>query len=162
MPLLLLRIAAALAAIQGLAHGTLVWRYRPSHGAEEVAVIAAMQTSRFDFGGMTRSYWDFYFGYAMVNAFLCLIEALLFWQLARMASATPRAVASIAAIFAVFNIGHALLATRFFIPIPIVFDLALAALLAAVAVRSARPAAVGPRDRAPSSSTASEPPNLLQ
>jgi len=134
MPLILLRIAALLAAIQGLAHGTLVWRYRPSHGAAEVAVIDAMQSNRFNFAGMTRSYWDFYFGYAMVNAFVCLIEAMLFWYLARMAQTTPRAVAPIAAIFVLFNIGHALLAARFFIPIPIVFDLALAALLATAAI----------------------------
>ncbi|MFI5228333.1 MAG: hypothetical protein ACHQWU_04645 [Gemmatimonadales bacterium] len=137
MPLILFRLAAGLAAIQGLAHGTLVWRYRPRHGAAEVAVIDAMQRNRFNFGGLTRSYWDFYFGYAMVNAFVCLIEAVLFWQLARMTRSAPRDVAPIAAIFVLFNVGHALLAARFFIPIPIVFDVALAALLAIAGIRSA-------------------------
>jgi hypothetical protein len=134
MPLILLRIAAGLAAIQGLAHGTLVWRYRPHHGSAEVAVIAAMQSHRFNFAGMTRSYWDFYFGYAMVNAFVCLIEAMLLWQLARQAQSSAYPVAPIAAIFVLFNVGHALLAARFFIPTPIVIDLALAALLAIAAV----------------------------
>jgi hypothetical protein len=89
-----------------------------------------MRSNQFHFGAVTRSYWDFYFGYAMVNAFMCLIEAVLFWQLANMVRQTPRSVVPIAAIFVLFNVGHALLAARFFIRIPIVFDLMIAVLLA--------------------------------
>jgi hypothetical protein len=140
MPSTLFRTAAVLALIQGLTHGTLVWRYQPRHGSAEIAVVAAMQNNHFfAFGPAMRSYWDFYFGYAMVNAFICVIEALLFWHLATMARTAPGLAAPIAGIFVVFNLGHALLAVRFFIPAPIVFDLLLAGLLAIAGARSAWP-----------------------
>jgi len=48
-----------------------------------VAVIEAMPSNRFDFASATRSYWDFYFGYGIQAAARCLVEAALFWQLAK-------------------------------------------------------------------------------
>jgi hypothetical protein len=48
-----------------------------------VAVIEAMHSNRFDFASSTRSYWDFYVGYGTQAAARCLVEAALFWQLAK-------------------------------------------------------------------------------
>lgn len=138
----ILRAASAAAAIQGSAHGLLVWRYTPKRAAE-VAVVDAMQSNHFSFMGASRSYWDFYFGYAMMGAFTCIVEAVLFWQLARVARTNPGAVVPIAAAFVLFNIGHALLAARFFMPTPIVFDLLVAALLGAAMAASTSSAGDG-------------------
>jgi hypothetical protein len=134
----ILRIAAVLAAVQGTAHGTLFLRARPRHGPAEVAVIEAMQSNRFDFAGATRSYWDFYVGYGLQAAAACLVEAVLFWQLARMAESQPALVRPTVALFVLVNVGHALLTARYFFYLPIVFDLAIAACLAWAFVVAAR------------------------
>jgi hypothetical protein len=126
----ILRIAAVLAAVQGTAHGTLFLRAKPRHGAAEVAVIEAMKSNRFDFAGAVRSYWDFYFGYGLEAASICIVEAVFFWQLAKIATTQPTLVRPIVALFIVANIGHALLTARYFFYVPIAFDLLLAACLA--------------------------------
>jgi hypothetical protein len=137
-PTLLLRTAAILAAVQGTAHGALFLRAKPRHGPVEVAVIQAMQGNRFDFAGSTRSYWDFYVGYGLEAAAACLVEAVLFWQLARMAASQPALVRPTIALFVLVNIGHALLAARYFFYVPIVFDLLIAACLGAALLAHAR------------------------
>jgi hypothetical protein len=135
---ILLRVASVAAAIQGLAHGTLLWTYTPRHGPVERTVVEAMRTNYFSFGGASRSYWDFYFGYAMMVAFICLVEAALFWQLSRFAGKSPAVIPAVAGVFIFFNVVHALMAARYFFFLPIVFDLLLVALLGAAAVTSAR------------------------
>ncbi|MBI3886147.1 MAG: hypothetical protein HY302_10505 [Opitutae bacterium] len=74
-----LRLAAALAALQFVAHTAAFVRYVPAHGPAETAVVAAMQAHRFSFGGFERSYWDLYYGYGLLAAFSVLLEAVLFW-----------------------------------------------------------------------------------
>ena len=128
---LFLRIAAIAAAVQGAAHGTLVLTYKPTHGAAEVAVIEAMQATSFVVGGAPRTYWGFYFGYAMMGALTCFIEALVFWQLSRFVTASGALVRAVVAVFILFNVVHALLAARFFFAVPVVFDLLLVLLLSA-------------------------------
>lgn len=135
---LILRIAAGLAAVQGIAHGTLFLRAKPRHGATEVAVVQAMQSNRFDFAGATRSYWDFYFGYGIQAAASCLVEAVLFWQLAKIAESQPRLVLPTVGLFVLVNLGHAALIARYFFWLPMVFDLTIAACLAAVFLPIAR------------------------
>lgn len=125
----LLRVAAVVAAVQGAAHLTLVLRYTPTHGALEIAVIDAMKSNHFLFGGFSRSYWDFYSGYAMMSAFTCFIEAIVFWQLSRFAGSNAAAVRPLAAVFILFNVGHALLAARYFFMVPVIFDVLLVLLL---------------------------------
>ena len=124
---LLLRIAAALAAVQGLAHGALFVTAKPRHGEAEIAVIEAMKTSRFAHGV---TYWDQYFGYGLIAAAACLVEAVLFWQLARIAAVGETPVRPTLALFIVANVGHAILVWRYFkFPVPIAFDLLIAASL---------------------------------
>ena len=128
---MLLRVAAIVAAVQGTAHATLVLKYTPAHGAAELAVVEAMQSYHFLFGGFSRTYWDFYFGYAMMSAFACFIEALVFWQLSKFAGEHAPVVRSVAAVFILFNVGHAILATRYFFILPAAFDALLVLLLGA-------------------------------
>ena len=130
MPIILLRIAAILAAVQGLAHIALFASAKPRYGAAEVAVIEAMKTNRFFTGG-TRSYWDMYFGYGLIAGGVCLVEAVLLWQLARIAAVNPALPRPILALLVLANIAHVLLVARYFMfVIPMVFDVLIAALLA--------------------------------
>ena len=128
-PALLLRIAGLVALLQGAAHGLLVVFATPKHGPREVAVVHAMQTERFDFLGSLRSYWDFYFGYAMAAAGACFVEAALFWLLAGLAGGGAGSLRPIVALFVVANLGHAAVARKYFFITPIVPDLVIALLL---------------------------------
>jgi hypothetical protein len=139
---LLFRVAAAVALLQGIAHGTLIATYRPKHGVDELAVIDAMRAHHFDFGGASRSYWDFYLGYAIMAAFTCFVEAAILAQLPRAVQSGARITTGVAATFIAFNFVHASLGLRFFFPLPVVFDLVIAtilvgALIASVPSRSA-------------------------
>ncbi len=124
-----LRIAAIVALLQFAAHTSLIIFSSPKHGPEEVAVVQAMKSHRFNFLGSQRSYWDFYFGYALEAAFICLIEAVLFWQLAGGASTSPLLIRRIAGLFFLFNAVHVLLAWRYFFITPMIPDLLIMASL---------------------------------
>lgn len=125
----LLRIAAILALLQFCAHTMLFVTYAPKHGAEEINVVQAMQSHYFSFSGSLRSYWDFYFGYGLFSAFNCLIEAVLFWQLATIAGNVPRAVRPVTTLFLLANLGYVALVWKYFFPLPSYFDLAIALVL---------------------------------
>jgi hypothetical protein len=125
----LFRIAAVVALIQFIGHGTLFLTYEPKHGPQELAVVQAMRTHYFSFSGYVRSYWDMYFGYGLFSAFNCLIEALLFWFTAPFADAAGRRILPIAAIFLFANVGYTALISRYFFALPGYFDVTLAALM---------------------------------
>ena len=126
---LLLRTASIVALLQGLAHTVLIVSATPKHGPDEIAVLGAMKAHRFDFLGSMRSYWDFYFGYALFVALTCVIEAVLFWQLAGLAAAHPALARPIVALFCGANIAFALLAAKYFFVTPIVPDIVIAVCL---------------------------------
>jgi hypothetical protein len=123
-----LRASATLAAVQGLAHAALFISAKPRHGDAEVAVVSAMKANRFFAGGL--GYWDYYFGYGLVAAAACLVEAALLWQIATIAETQPVLVRPMIAVFVLANVAHALLLARYFkFPLPIAFDLIIASAL---------------------------------
>lgn len=134
----LLRVAAVVALLQFFGHAGLFLRAKPTHGEAEIAVVTAMKTHRFSFGGSMRSYWDMYFGYGLEAAFICLVEAVLFWQLASIAGPAPAVVRPIVALFLVANVAHAILVTRYFFLIPLVPDVLISLLLAWIVLISGR------------------------
>jgi hypothetical protein len=133
---LVLRAVSVVAFLQFVGHGTMFVRARPTHGPDEIAVVDAMRSHAFTFASAPRTYWDMYFGYGLEAAFVCLVEAVLFWLLAGSAPGAPALVRSIALLFAVGNIAHvAMLARYFAFPVPMAFDAIIAAgLLGAAAV----------------------------
>jgi hypothetical protein len=132
---MVLRVLALVAFLQFVGHGTMFVRARPTHGSDEVAVVDAMRTHTFKFAAAPRSYWDMYFGYGLEAAFVCLVEAVLFWELAGAASIAPSLVRSVALLFAAANAAHIVMLVRYFaFPLPIAFDAIIAAGLLAAAV----------------------------
>jgi hypothetical protein len=123
------RVAAVVAAVQGAGHAALILMQRPTHGPSEAALVSAMQSEAFWFGGVLRTYWGFYIGYAMMAALTCEFEALLLWRIASLAE-TPSVTAVVASTFLAFNLVHATIAIRYFFYLPVVFDTVLAGLLA--------------------------------
>ncbi len=125
----LLRTAAVIALLQFVAHTSIFVFSTPKHGPAEAAVIEAMQSHSFDFSGSVRSYWDLYFGYGLLAALNCLIEAVLFWQLATLAARSLRDIRPIIALFTAANLAYAAMVLKFFFFVPLVPDLAIAACL---------------------------------
>ena len=131
----LLRILAVVALLQFIGHGAMFVRARPTHGPEEVSIVEAMRSHTFTFAVAPRSYWDMYFGYGLEAAFICLVEALLFWLLAAASPADIALVRSIAVLFAVANVAHCVMLVRYFaFPVPMLFDTLIALGLFAVAI----------------------------
>lgn len=135
MTRILLRIAAAVALLQFLGHTVLIVSYVPKHGPEEVAVIEAMKSYHFAFQGFSRSYWEFYFGYALFAAFNSLIESILFWQLAQLVSANPGVrVRPLLTLFLFTNVAYLVLSWKYFFFTPMLFDIAIALCLAVAVI----------------------------
>ena len=132
---LLLRIVSLVALLQFIGHGTMFVRARPNHGPEEVAVVNAMRSHAFTFAVAPRTYWDMYFGYGLEAAFVCLVEAALFWLVAATAAENRAVVQSVAGLFAIANVAHVIMLVRYFaFPVPMVFDALIAVGLVAAAL----------------------------
>ena len=132
---LILRSVAVVALVQFIGHGTLFVTAKPTHGVEELAVVKAMQSHAFKFAAAPRTYWDMYFGYGLEAAFVCLVEAILFWLLASATETNAALVRSIAILFVCGNVAHlAMLARYFAFPLPMIFDAVISIGLAIVAV----------------------------
>ena len=135
-----LRVVSALAFVQFCAHTVRFITYAPAHGPDEVAVVQAMKSHYFLFAGAPRSYWDFYFGYGLLAAFSCLVEAVLFWLLAGIARSSVALARPIVVLFLLANIAHATLTWTYFFPLPMYFDLAIAILLGVALITAFRAA----------------------
>ena len=113
-PPTLLRIASILTFVHAVLH-TLGGTFgTASPGPAQVAVMA-MKTNQFPVMGVTRTYWDFYFGLNLAVSIMLLVESVVFWQLGTLA----RAEASrLRPLMLTFLLGYACLAaatsTHFF------------------------------------------------
>jgi hypothetical protein len=134
----LLRIAAVIAWVQGFAHGALIVTYVPMHGPAETTVVEAMRNSYFHFGGpWMHSYWELYFGYAMLAVLVCWMEGALLW----MAGAWPNeAKRQVTWLVIAWNLVHAAVIARYFFFTPLYVDVVVIVFLVAALVKMQRPA----------------------
>jgi hypothetical protein len=144
----ILRIASVLAFVQAIAHAGMFLTAHPTHGPDEIAVVTAMKSHAFTFGGFSRSYWDMYFGYGLLAALVVVFEAMLFWLLAGLAHDEPARLRPIIGLFILYNLAHAALLFRYFFAVPIAADALVAtALLWAFAAAGPSRAESAPRAR---------------
>ena len=128
-PALFLRTASVLSLIHCVLHTVGGVFISPDHGAEEVAVIEAMKSHRFDFLGSARSYWDFFFGYGLFITIVLFVAAILFWRVAAFVTTSPALVRSVAGIFAFNFAAMAIVSWRYFFFAPALTELLIAACL---------------------------------
>lgn len=129
-----LRIAFVLAIVQYAAHARLFLSASPRHGQDERDLVAAMKSGRWNFGGFTRSYWDFYFGYGLLAIMWGVIEIALLWALTTVAGAQTASLTALIVILLAANVGHAVLTLRYFFLIPAIFDVIISIVLVAALV----------------------------
>jgi hypothetical protein len=98
----------------------------PVQGAGEVAVLEAMKSQRFEIAGVTRTYWDFYYGFGIAIIGYLLVQAVVLWQLGGLAKTEAVSVRPIIASLCVGFLVNAVIVWRFFFAIPLVMAAAIA------------------------------------
>jgi hypothetical protein len=125
----MLRIAAAITLLFCVAH-TSGTPWTPAAGPLDATVIEAMKAHRFDALGVSRTYWDFYYGFGWIIAGYLLLQAVVLWQMAALARANPSTVRPVIASFLVSFALNAFLAQKFFFAVPVAMAATIAACLA--------------------------------
>lgn len=124
-PSILLRIAAIITLLYWVGH-TIGAPWTPGRGPAEMSAIEAMKAHRFIVEGSSRTYWDFYFGFGVAISGFLLVQALVLWQLAKMAVIDAVRVRPVIASFFVAFTFNAIVAWTFFFIVPAVLAVAIA------------------------------------
>jgi hypothetical protein len=120
----LLRIAAIVSLLYCFGHSA-GFPWTPSPGGQRDAVVQLMQSFQFDVFGSNRSYWDFFQGFGLTLSVFQLLESVVLWLLAGLASAAPERARPFVLVFFVASIAQLLLVLRFFFLPPIVLSAGL-------------------------------------
>jgi len=128
---LFLRIAAAVMLLHFTGHTLGAVLSGPQHGAAEIAVRAAMDSVHFDVMGAMRSYWDFYYGFAVALSAVLLAHAVLFWQFASLAKTAPAVIRPFMLLFIAEWIAFAVIDYQYFFIVPLVMSIVTVACCAA-------------------------------
>jgi hypothetical protein len=132
------RIAAVLLVLFAIGHTLGFRQNNPEWGAS--SVISAMQSTRFDAQGFSRTYWDFFGAFGLFFSVFLLFAALLAWQLGSIRAEdfgvfTRSTAWALAISFAAITA----LSFRYAFTTPIVFSTLITVCLIAAAWLSAKP-----------------------
>src|ERR1700710_3089703 len=94
----MLRIAAGLTALHAVLH-TLGAVFGKPSGPAQQAAVTLMKATGFDAARVSRSYWDFFFGYGLFVTIVFLAATVIFWQLSSIVQTNGRLVRPIIATF---------------------------------------------------------------
>ena len=136
----LLRVAGVLMFLYFVGH-TSGAPWTPGEGASDMAVVEAMREDHFALVGVSRSYWDFYFGFGLIVSVMQLMQAVVLWQLSTLAKTDAARLRPIIAVFCVSLAANAVLSWMYFFAIPVVMALLIAICLALAFVSAKRTAA---------------------
>ena len=142
----LVKAAGIVSLVQGVAHGAMILLAKPNHGPSESMVVETMKHYVFNFSGAHRSYWDLYFGYALLAAITCFLEAALLWLMAPLASTDPARLRLLLIAVLLSVIAHACLVLRFFFYLPLATDFVVIVLLFLSILRSKSAGQMRPAD----------------
>lgn len=104
--------------------------WTPVQGAAPANVVALMHQVSFQTMDVTRTYWDFYYGFGLIITTFLAGQAVALWLLARVARRDAALAVPLAALFFAGALVNATLSYRFFFPLPALFSGIIAALLA--------------------------------
>lgn len=132
----LYRISAVLLVLFAGGHTIGFRRVDPHWGID--AVVAGMQTTRFDVQGLSRTYWGFYVGFGLFVTVLLLFAAVLAWQLGKLPADVLRVMPLLTWGFALSFLAVTYLSWRYFFPAPVIFSAVIALCLVIAAWLSGR------------------------
>ena len=128
----LYRVAAVLIFLFNLGHTANCPWSDPTWGVD----LGAVQSSRFNVLGFSRTYWDFYVGFGLSESVFLLLAAVLAWQLGGMPAGTLGPMRVVSWAFALSFAVVTILNWVYFFTIPITFSLLITICLTAAAWRS--------------------------
>jgi len=112
--------------------------WTPGEGASDMAVVEAMREDHFAVVGVSRSYWDFYFGFGLIVSVMQLVQAVVLWQLGGLAKMDAARLRPIIAVFCLSLFVNAVLSWLYFFAIPVVMAVLIAICLALAFVSAKR------------------------
>ena len=133
----LLRVAGVLMFLYFVGH-TSGAPWTPGEGASDMAVVEAMREDHFAVVGVSRSYWDFYFGFGLIVSVMQLAQAVVLWQLGGLAKTDAARLRPIIAVFCLSLFVNAVLSWMYFFAIPAVTAVLIAICLALAFVSAGR------------------------
>jgi len=135
-PVLFLRIASVLTLIHAVLHtiGGVFGKVEPG---PEATAVAAMKANQFLLMGNMRSFWDFYFGFALALTIFMTAESILMWQLASLAKTEARRLRPMMITFLVAYAVLAINSNTYFFIAPVITEILIAACFA-VAIATAK------------------------
>jgi hypothetical protein len=127
-PLLPLRLASILSLLFDAGHtaGGLKSSWSPIGPSP---VLIAMRTFHFNVGAMSRSYLDLYRGFGFLLSVYLIMQAVLLWQLGSLARTDRSLARPLVWTFFVASLAIGGLTWGFLFVTPVIFDIALTALL---------------------------------
>jgi hypothetical protein len=123
-PSLFLRISSVIALLFAAGHTMGAAESWSPQG--DTAVLQSMKSFRFDAMGVTRTYFDFYFGFGLLISVFLLLQAVQLWQLASIAKADPARAMPLAVSLFLASLSCAVLAWKFIFAVPVLFSSAIA------------------------------------
>jgi hypothetical protein len=135
-----LRIAAVLMFLYFVGH-TSGAPWTPGEAPADIAVVNAMESDHFPVIGVSRSYWDFYFGFGLIISVMQLLQAIVLWQLGTLAKTDAARLRPIIAVFCASLVINAILSWMYFFVIPVVTALLIAICLLLAFISARRPVA---------------------
>ena len=97
-----------------------------------------LQSFRFDTMGVTRTYWDFYFGFGLFISLFLVLQSVVLWQLAGFAKDDTTRARPLTVSFLLPSFGCALLGWIYILAVPALFSAVIAACLAFALVTAPR------------------------
>src|SRR5262245_61440238 len=137
----LLKIAGVLMFLYFAGH-TAGAPWTPGEAPADMAVVDAMKSDHFPVIGVSRSYWDFYFGFGLIISVMQLFQAVILWQLGTLAKTEAVRLRPIIAVFFVSLVMNAILSWMYFFIIPTVMAILIAICLFLAFVSAKKPIAV--------------------
>lgn len=141
--LVLLRIASVVSLLFAAGHtsGSLQ-SWSP---AGETDVLQSMRSFHFDASGASRTYLDFYMGFGFIISIYFVLQGVLIWQIATLASTDPRRARPLIATFAVAVVLTTLVCWKFIFAVPVIFGAVIAACLGSALFAIGRQSKTAPR-----------------
>jgi hypothetical protein len=103
-------------------------------------VLESMRSFQFNVTGFNRSYWHFYMGFGIVISVYFLVQTIILWQLASLATTDPRRARPMVLVFFAALVAVSIINGLFFFAIPLVMSSAIAVCLGlALMPRKERP-----------------------
>jgi len=124
----LLKIAAVIMFLYFVGH-TAGAPWTPGEASADMAVVEAMKSDHFPVIGVSRSYWDFYFGFGLIISVMQLVQAVILWQLGTLAKTDAARLRPIVAVLCASLVINAILSWMYFFIIPTVMAVLIAILL---------------------------------